>query len=204
MCRTPAAHDRDTVDELPDVSIEGAEFALHLKYAACVVDRRFNLQPIADYRGVPEQSLDPASVKARDSGWVELLERRPVALPLCRIVLQERPAWAASNVRSSNRWRSFAQACPTLGRGRPSAGDRPFPPIRNAGASLQSCRKRGLPSSKGPLGPSPRLRVHDEVSGRLWRVAGRVWRRRLAAIIPGVFDGESAAPGASRRRQRRQ
>jgi hypothetical protein len=31
-------------------------------------------------------------------------------------------------------------------------------------------------------------------------VAGRVWRRRLAARIPGVFDGEPAAvgsPGAS-------
>jgi hypothetical protein len=33
-------------------------------------------------------------------------------------------------------------------------------------------------------------------------VAGRVWRRRLAARIPGVFDGEPAASGASRRRQK--
>jgi simple sugar transport system substrate-binding protein len=32
-------------------------------------------------------------------------------------------------------------------------------------------------------------------------VAGRVWRRRLAAIVPGVLEGEPAAPGASRRRR---
>ncbi len=42
------------VDEAPQVVVE----ALELEHALCVVDRRFDLEPVPDDRGIRKQALD--------------------------------------------------------------------------------------------------------------------------------------------------
>jgi hypothetical protein len=48
------------------------------------------------------------------------------------------------------------------------------------------------------------LRAPAEISAGIRRVAGRVWRRPLVAIVLVVLEDERVASGASRRRRSRQ
>ena len=69
-------------DELPEVGVQAPELLLNGEDAAGVVDRRLDLEPVADDARVAEQPLDVGRPEARDRAGVEACERAAVALAL--------------------------------------------------------------------------------------------------------------------------
>src|SRR5215831_4680008 len=78
----PGILDRRVIDELPNISVEAAEMALHLDKSFGVHDGSFDLQSVAYYPGIVEQfSKLPFSVSC-DLAWLEIVKGAPVALAL--------------------------------------------------------------------------------------------------------------------------
>ena len=61
-------------DERPNVAIEGAALALDAEERARIRDGAFDLQSIADDRGIRHQSRDPAAVVFRNARRIEIGE----------------------------------------------------------------------------------------------------------------------------------
>src|SRR5258705_87476 len=53
----PSVSDRLAADELPEIRVETAEFFLHSEEGFRVLDRRVDLEPVADDAGVSEKRL---------------------------------------------------------------------------------------------------------------------------------------------------
>src|SRR5262249_23336090 len=78
----PAVLDRATVDEAPLVGVEAAELLLDVEKRLRVLDRRFDLRPVAHDARVRQQRRDLPLVVAGDLPWIEAVEGAPVGVAL--------------------------------------------------------------------------------------------------------------------------
>src|SRR6266705_3276376 len=78
----PAVLQRPPAGEAPEISVEGAEFPLHVEEGAGVADGGLDLEAIAHDPRVAEQPFDVAGAKARHLDRVEPGEGAAIVLPL--------------------------------------------------------------------------------------------------------------------------
>ncbi len=157
-------------------------------------------------RAEPPELRHPVGAAEHRWGSTVLVRRELFGFDVGRA---EHPALIEDGDDDAERWRAAPVGGLWIQPGLATAhhrvdrdGPPPSPPPRLE--HLADLVTEGSHAAGGEEFTSRSFSARDRISGRLWRVAGRVWRRRLAAIIPGVSEGESAASGASRRRQRRQ
>jgi hypothetical protein len=81
---SPGVLDRATVDEAPLVRVEAAELGLDVEKRLGVLDRRFNLGPVAHDPRICQQRRDLPFVVAGDLPRVEPVEGAPVSVPLAQ------------------------------------------------------------------------------------------------------------------------
>jgi hypothetical protein len=74
--------DRLPADELPNVLVEAPELLLHREKRFRVLDRRVNLQFVANNARVREELLDFARIVSRNFVRLEIIESAPVVLSL--------------------------------------------------------------------------------------------------------------------------
>src|SRR5260370_638978 len=81
---SPAVLDRAAVDEAPLVGVEASELLLQVEKRLGVLDRRFNLGPVAHDPRICQKRGDLPFVVAGDLPRVEPVERAPVGVPLAQ------------------------------------------------------------------------------------------------------------------------
>jgi len=80
--RLPSILLRPVTDEAPDVLVECPKLLLDRQKRLGVVDRRLDLQPIANNAGVQQQALLLSLAVLGDDGRIEVVEGFPVVLSL--------------------------------------------------------------------------------------------------------------------------
>src|SRR5262245_55695399 len=80
--RSPAVLDGPTVHETPDVTVQAPMAGLEFERGPRVLDRRLDLEPVADDAGVFHQPVDLARAIARHALGVKTVERPSVVLAL--------------------------------------------------------------------------------------------------------------------------
>src|ERR1700704_5301914 len=81
---SPPILDRATIYEAPLIRVEAAEPRLYVEKRPGVLDRRFDLRPVADDPRICQQRSDLALVVARALPWIEPVERAAVGVPLAQ------------------------------------------------------------------------------------------------------------------------
>jgi len=93
--RPPVIDFRAAIDESPDVTIETAEFFLHLEKGLRVLDGGVDFQPVPDDTGVAEQLRDFGRVVTRDFWSIKPVEGRPVVFTLFQDRVPAQPSLRA-------------------------------------------------------------------------------------------------------------
>ena len=77
-------HHRPAIYEMPDISIEASKLLLHIEKFFCVVNRGFDLRPIADDAVVFQQRIGLALAIASDFLGIEVGESLPIRVALAQ------------------------------------------------------------------------------------------------------------------------
>src|SRR5439155_21771685 len=93
--RTPGILFRRAADELPDVSVEAAKFLLHCQKRFRVLNRRGDLEPVADNPRIGEESLHFAHIVTGDFLRSEVVEDFAVMLALLKNRVPAQPGLRA-------------------------------------------------------------------------------------------------------------
>src|SRR6516165_10253990 len=80
--RAPGVDERSAANELPEISVEAAEFVLHSQHGTGVLHGGIDLQAIANNAGVGEKLPHLALSIPRDCRSIKVVKGSPVVVPL--------------------------------------------------------------------------------------------------------------------------
>ena len=87
----PAIANRSSVDELPDIRVERAEFLLDFKHGTCVGHGSFDFETVANNAGIFQKGFDFTFVVTRNFGRLEIIECLAVVLTFVQDGLPAQP-----------------------------------------------------------------------------------------------------------------